>query len=198
VSARPPASARIVSAARRHFLAHGFRNVTMDELAGELGMSKKTLYAHFRDKDALVEAALADKVAELEAELAAITTTHAGDFAEALHRLAACLQRHTSEIQPPFIRDMRRAGPDLFKRLETRRAGIIEKYFGKLFEQGRRSGMIRSDLPARLVIEVLLAAVHTIMNPPKIAELRLTPRQGLDAILSVVLHGAMTEKGRSA
>jgi AcrR family transcriptional regulator len=198
LSAKPPASARIVSAARRHFLAHGFRNVTMDELAGELGMSKKTLYAHFRDKDALVEAALADKVAELDAELAEITTAHAGDFAEALHRLAACLQRHTSEIQPPFIRDMRRAGPELFKRLETRRAAIIEKYFGKLFEQGRRTGMIRSDVPTRLVIEVLLAAVNTIMNPPKIAELRLTPREGLAAILSVVLHGAMTEKGRSA
>jgi AcrR family transcriptional regulator len=170
----------------------------MDELAGELGMSKKTLYAHFRDKHALVEAALADKVAELEAELAEITAASSGDFPEALHRLLACLQRHTSEIQPAFVRDMRRAGAELFKRLETRRAALIECYFTKLFEQGRRAGMIRGDVPMRLIIEVLLAAVNTIMNPPKIAELHLTPREGLDAILTVVLHGAMTEKGRSA
>ena len=48
----PPESARIVAAARRYFLAHGFRGVTMDDLAAELGMSKKTLYAHFSSKAA--------------------------------------------------------------------------------------------------------------------------------------------------
>ncbi|PYK63066.1 MAG: hypothetical protein DME50_18215, partial [Verrucomicrobia bacterium] len=37
---------RIVEAARAHFFSHGFRSVTMDDLAEELGISKKTLYAH--------------------------------------------------------------------------------------------------------------------------------------------------------
>ena len=48
--------ARILAAAREHFFAHGFRRVTMDDLAQELGMSKKTLYAHFPSKTALLEA----------------------------------------------------------------------------------------------------------------------------------------------
>ncbi|HKA32612.1 MAG TPA: helix-turn-helix domain-containing protein, partial [Candidatus Binatia bacterium] len=47
-------AARIVAAARRHFLAHGFRHVTMDDLAAELGASKKTLYASFPSKEALI------------------------------------------------------------------------------------------------------------------------------------------------
>ena len=50
---------RIVEAARAHFFSHGFRSVTMDDLADELGISKKTLYAHFRSKIALLEAVLA-------------------------------------------------------------------------------------------------------------------------------------------
>ena len=41
---------RIVEAARAHFFSHGFRRVTMDDLAEELGISKKTLYAHFPGK----------------------------------------------------------------------------------------------------------------------------------------------------
>ncbi|MGN6719163.1 MAG: helix-turn-helix domain-containing protein, partial [Candidatus Binatia bacterium] len=45
---------RIVSAARAHFFAHGFRSVTMDDLAAELGMSKKTLYAQFPSKTELL------------------------------------------------------------------------------------------------------------------------------------------------
>src|SRR5262245_65471661 len=111
---------RIVAGARRHFLAHGFRGVTMDELADELGMSKKTLYAHFPSKAALLEAALLDKFRELEADLQQATSACAADFSGALHELLAHMLRHLEEIQPPFVRDMRREAPELFKRIESR------------------------------------------------------------------------------
>jgi AcrR family transcriptional regulator len=52
---------RIIDAARAHFFSHGFRSVTMDDLAVELGISKKTLYAYFPGKFDLLEAVLADK-----------------------------------------------------------------------------------------------------------------------------------------
>src|SRR5437867_6485759 len=52
---RDPNRQRIVDAARVHFFSHGFRSVTMDDLAQELGISKKTLYAHFPGKFDLLE-----------------------------------------------------------------------------------------------------------------------------------------------
>lgn len=36
------------------FVKHGFKTVTMDEIANELGISKKTIYLHFRSKDELI------------------------------------------------------------------------------------------------------------------------------------------------
>ena len=66
---RDPHRQRIVDAARAHFFSHGFRSVTMDDLAEELGISKKTLYAHFPGKFDLLEAVLADKLAGVEATL---------------------------------------------------------------------------------------------------------------------------------
>ena len=93
---------RIVAGARRHFFAHGFRGVTVDDLAAELGMSKKTLYAHFPSKPAIVEAAILHKFGDLGAELERITTRRTADFAESLHQLLECVLRHTEEIQPPF------------------------------------------------------------------------------------------------
>ena len=59
---------RIVAAARQHFFANGFRGVTMDDIAKELGMSKKTLYAHFPSKMALVEVVILDKFQDVESE----------------------------------------------------------------------------------------------------------------------------------
>ena len=90
---------RIVAAARVHFFTHGFRSVTMDDLAGELGISKKTLYAHFPGKIDLLEAVLADKFAGVEATLKEVTRAHPHDFSAALHELLAGTQRELEEMR---------------------------------------------------------------------------------------------------
>ena len=63
------------------------------------------------------------------------------------------------EIKPPFVRDMRQKAPHVFKVVERRRAELIERFFGKLFTEGQRTGMVRKDVPAKLMIEILLAMV---------------------------------------
>jgi AcrR family transcriptional regulator len=189
---------RIVDAARSHFFSHGFRSVTMDDLAEELGISKKTLYAHFRGKIDLLEAVLADKLAGVEAKLKKVTRAQRHDFAGTLHELLAGTQRELDEIKPPFVRDMRQKAPQVFKVVEGRRAALIERYFGKLFVEGQRAGMVRKDVPAKLIIEILLAMVQSIMNPPKMEELGMMPKEGFAGILKIVLEGALTAKGRKA
>src|SRR5262249_4361087 len=57
---------RIVEAAPAHIFSQGFRSGTMDDLAEELGISKKTIYAHFPGKFDLLEAVLSDKFASVE------------------------------------------------------------------------------------------------------------------------------------
>src|SRR6266480_4077530 len=88
---------------RAHFFAHGFRSVTMDDLATELGMSKKTLYAEFPSKTALLRAVLLDKFASVEKDLDAVMARCSGDAMAELQQLLACMQRQTEEIQPPFV-----------------------------------------------------------------------------------------------
>jgi AcrR family transcriptional regulator len=192
-----PAAHRIVAAARNHFFAHGFRSVTMDDLAEELGMSKKTLYAAFPSKLDLLHTVLLEKFRHVEADLDQVMSAVSADVRGALDQLLACMQRHAGEIQAPFVRDIRREAPEVFKTIEDQRRRIIQRYFGKIFEEGRRAGIIRKDLPARLMIEMLVGVTEAIMNPPKMAELGLTPRTGYLSVVSVMLEGLLTEKGRS-
>jgi AcrR family transcriptional regulator len=187
---------RIVEAARSHFFSHGFRSVTMDDLADELGISKKTLYVHFPDKMALLEAVLADKFARLESKLKQVASEHPHDFPTALHELLASARHELDEIKPPFVRDMRQKAPHVFKMVERRRGEVIERFFGKLFTEGQRSGMVRKDFPARLLIEILLGAVQAVVNPAKIEELGLTPQTAFASVVKVVLDGVITRKGR--
>jgi len=185
----------ILEAARAHFFSHGFRSVTMDDLADELGISKKTLYAHFPSKIALLEAVLADKFASVEAKLEEVTR-YPRDFSAALHELLSSTQRELDEIKPPFVRDMRQKAPHVFKMVERRRAELIERHFGKLFVEGQRTGMVRKDIPAKLMIEILLTMVQGIMNPPKMQELGMTPKEGFTGIIKIILEGALIRKGQ--
>lgn len=195
---RDPTRQRIVDAARVHFFNHGFRSVTMDDLAEELGVSKKTLYAHFPGKFDLLEAVLADKLTGVEATLKEVTRAHPNDFPATLRELLAGTQRELDEIKPSFVRDMRQKAPDVFKLVERRRAALIQRYMGKFFVDGQREGMVRKDVPAKLIIEILLAMVQSIMNPPKMEELGMMPKEGYTGILKIILEGALTSKGRKA
>ena len=189
---------RIVYAARGHFFSHGFRSVTMDDLAEELGISKKTIYTYFPGKFDLLEAVLADKLRSVEGTLKEVTLAHPDDFPATLRKLLAGTQRELDEIKPPFVRDMRQKAPDVFKLVERRRAALIQRYMGKFFIDGQRLGMVRKDVPAKLIIEILLATVQSIMNPAKMEELGMMPKEGYTGILKIVLEGTLTSKGRSA
>ena len=191
-------AARIVAAARRHFFAHGFRHVTMDDLAAELGASKKTLYASFPSKEALLEAVLKDKFQSVEADLERLAADTGGDALDNLKRLLACLQHHTAEIQPSFVRDIRRAAPEMFRVIERRRGDLIRRYFGKFFDDGRRRGIVRADIRIDVIIEILLGATEAVVNPQKLGELRLSPNEAYMDVINVVLKGIVTDAGRDA
>src|SRR3954452_1306794 len=79
-----PAQTRILETARRHLFAYGYSALTMDELAHELGMSKKTLYLHFPGKDAIVGNIIEEIGGNLRAELEAVLVQPKLSFAQKL------------------------------------------------------------------------------------------------------------------
>lgn len=188
---------RVLEAARAHFFPHGFRNVTMDDLAAELGVSKKTLYAHFPSKDLLLEAVLNDKFSRAAARLAQTKKSSTGDFSANLEAMLGTMQAELDELKPPFIRDMRLKAPHVFQRVEERRAKLIATHFGALFRAGQRSGDVRRDLSVPLMIATVLAAIQAIVNPAKLAELQLTPPEAFAGVTGIVLRGVLRpERGK--
>jgi AcrR family transcriptional regulator len=186
----------MVAAARREFFVHGFRRIRMDDLAAELRMSKKTLYAAFPSKSSLVEAVLKAKFDEVEADLRRLASEHSSDMEAAIRRFLQRVQWHTSEIHPPFVRDLGRETPDLFRIVEHRRRRLIRRHVGTLFKQGRKAGLIRRDIPVHLLIEILLGAVESILTPTKVTELGLTLEKGYSIVIRVVLEGAIQRGSR--
>ncbi len=188
---------RILAKARMRFFSHGFRGVTMDDLARELGMSKKTLYRNFSSKHEILETLLAGKMAEAEADLASVVADKNLDFPERLRGMLECVRRHTSELSPTFLRDMGRDLPGLFEMVQERRSRIIRTHWGALMAEGMRKGMLKKDFPLEMLLEMLVGAADAVVNPIRLSEMGLTVQEAYGMIVRTFLGGIATEKGRS-
>ena len=188
---------RIVRVAERIFLRSGFSRVLMDDLARELGMSKKTLYAHFASKEALLRAVLIQRVSEVDQGMEAIVSAKEA-FSAKLAHVAGFLQAKLAEVSPVFLEDIRRYAPECFRVVEEFRGRAIPRYFGRLFDEGLRAGHVRPKVQRDILIRMLVLSVQGIIRPEAVGELHLHPREALEHILSITFDGILTPKGRGA
>lgn len=191
-----PVAQRIVAAARAHFFQHGFRGVTMDDLATEMGMSKKTLYVHFKSKMELVQAVMVAKLGQFQREMTEMLSDEPDLFVDTLHRLLACGQTHAREITPTFVRDLMRESPELIEIMKARRRVVIAQTFGRLLKVGQEANFIRKDITVDALIAILLGATDAVVTPENVTGRGISPGTIISEILSVFLQGVLTEKGR--
>jgi TetR/AcrR family transcriptional regulator, mexJK operon transcriptional repressor len=104
----PTKRAQILEGGRAAFNAHGYERATVDEVAARAGVSKATVYNHFRDKQALFLACFAGDVDAKQAEFLGLLGPPDGELQASLQRVGErlvrfmispellCLYRHTS------------------------------------------------------------------------------------------------------
>lgn len=186
-----PVKERIVNYARERFFAMGFRSITMEEIATALGLSKKTLYVHFASKNDLVEAILMAKAGRVRAMLDSLLSEKA-PVEQKMATVLETVQRETSEVKPPFLRDLQKHAPEVFAHFRALRAATFPAYFSRIVEEGQREGRIRTDLRPDLVLALLMSSLEGILTPDSLLKLEATPREGIETILKIVFEGLLT------
>jgi AcrR family transcriptional regulator len=192
----PPPSHRIVEIARRHLFTYGYSALTMDDLAAELGMSKKTLYVHFPSKDALVEGVLAGFMNEVRASADALFADKTLSFTTKLHRFSEAMVQRFARMNPHVLRDLQRSAPHLYRKIEEFRHRNIPHVFGRMLRQGQAAGMVRADLDPDFAIEFWRPAIQSLMHPDTLERLQLHPDQMFTQAIKLFFGGLLTSAGR--
>ncbi len=193
-----PVRARILKAAEDQFLTNGFSTVTMEDMAVGLGMSKKTMYRHFRSKEQLVKMMLLSRLNRIHRHLEGIHSDPTLDVVTRMKQILEFLTLRLGEVKQPFFRDLQRHAPEILKLVDNYRMRAIPAIFGKVFEEGQRMGLMREDMPKELVIEMLRVCVQNIINPEVLTRLDLPLRKAFEMILDMLFNGIMTADGKIA
>lgn len=191
-----PIQERIIERAQQLFFTHGFSNVTTDDVAAGLGISKKTLYQHFASKEDLVRDCMYAMRTDLAARLEAIIDDRELEFTAKLRGVMAVIADKMSRLQRPHIEDMHRKAPHLMQDMERFRRERVLPMFERLFAQGARRGVLRRDIDPQLFLQMFYTLVEGMKQPSVILHLPYSLAEVFHAILSVMLEGMMTDEGR--
>jgi AcrR family transcriptional regulator len=156
-------SERIILGGEELFLKAGIKSVTMDDIAKHLGMSKKTIYQFFKDKNELVIALVKKKLQDDEDQMCAIISK-SGNVIEEMINMMKCSEEIFSRINPIVIHDMQKYHPDAWKQFQNFKSGVIVHTLEELLTKGIKQGYIRPDIDVKIIAMMRVNQVEMGFN----------------------------------
>jgi len=189
---------RILSVAEDEFRTQGYSQTTMDHLAELLGMSKKTLYEHFRSKEQLAEAMIKDISVAIGKIHAEVMETDANTV-EKIHLIGQKMQKCMQTVASvTLLGDLRRNAPELWLKIKEVKNKKILALWGNLLSEGMHKGYFRKELNTEVFITIYMASVERLFDPEFMLSTELSFTQARSQLLDIFLNGILTDKGRKA
>lgn len=184
-------SSKIYEKARHLFFTIGIRNTTMDDLAGELGMSKKTLYKEIDNKADLVKYCVEYDLKKDEEAIKAISD-QTENAVEELLLIAAHIHQELQTFHPSMVRDLVKFYPESWSLIENHRDGFARKNISENIRKGIRQGLYRKDINVDIVTMLQL---HMSFLPIEMENKNYKPAEVYTELLKYNFYAIATPKG---
>lgn len=186
---------KILAKASELYLSLGVRNVTMDTLASELGISKRTIYELFTDKDELVIQCIRYMIMEQGKKHLEIIRA-SDNVIDALFRIMKTQDDQRKSYPKVFIEDIKKYFPSVFSAFYACKADL-KKYSASyaLLERGVKEEIFRTDLRIDLVDTFIHETITILHTSERIHLLNPSPKDIFLNTFLPYLRGISTEKG---
>lgn len=176
------------------FFKYGIKHVTMDDIAKELGMSKKTIYQFYKEKDDLV-----NQLCEIEIVEQEMIFTEMGKMAkDPIHEImmiSTKMRELMQNINPVFFLDLQKFYPNAFNRFQQfKRKCLLESVVSNI-KRGMEIGVYRSDLDVEFVSKYRLTQVDMLMFGNFFSFEKVSFVKTNELLLDMFVYGICTVKG---
>ena len=189
------AKQKILNSAEELFIQYGIRSVTMDDVAREASMSKKTLYQYFDNKDGLVSEVALDHF-EKETKEFEDMYSQSNDSIHEILLVSRCLRKHVFKMNPSLLYDMQKYHGRAWDNYLEFKHSTIRGHIERNIERGKAEGYFREEIDAKVLSILRVEGVQLVFNT------KIFPRREFDfpavqlQILDHFVHGLLTDKGR--
>ena len=186
---------RIFEAARSRFLEYGYSKISMEEIARDLGISKKTLYTEYESKEDLLRDVVRHLLKDFSDDLENALREPSLRFVDKLRILMSKMGQHKLRMSPAFARDIETYAPSVWDDIREYRRKRSGRFL-ELVKAGVESGELRSDVNPVLVSRLYQNVVETMLHHSSLDELGMTAPQVYEAIIGVIFEGTLTPESR--
>ena len=185
---------RILNKARELMFQTGVKHVTMDDLANQLGISKKTIYQYFKDKDALVSSVVEFELAN-HALLCNQSTQAADNAVHEIFLLMSVIQEMFNRMNPLALFEIEKYYPLAFEKIKNHKDDYIFSMISANLEKGIAEGLYRKDVDVtilsryRLETSLIPFNIH-VFHPSKFDMLKVNLQ-----IIEHFVYGVATLEG---
>lgn len=165
---------------------------TMDDVAKTLGMSKKTIYTVFQDKESLFFAMVDYMFDSIKQEEQAVVADESLDTVEKIRKIMGVLPEGYRELDLRNLYLLKEKYPKIYRQVELRLETGWETTIA-LMEQGMEEGVIRK-VPIPIVKTMLEASLEQFFRRDILIRNRLSFSDALDAVVDILVNGIRTRE----
>lgn len=188
------AEEKILKGAEELFFKYGIRSVTMDDIAKHLGMSKKTIYQYYKEKDEIIHKLMQAHIKKDECTFAECANK-AHNIVEEVFNMMKNIHDIFSKVNPQLFYELQKYYPQTWKLLRDFKDEFILRMVERSLEKGIKEGHVRPDVNVKILSRLRMEQVELAMDPAafppdkfKILDVQLT-------IVEHFLYGICTLKG---
>ena len=154
---------KILQKSKELFLRYGVKNLTMDEIAKELGMSKKTVYMYVQNKRDLVLKVMRTYINEEAKQLTQVVKDSPNALIEML-TMVSFISNHLREFNPSVYFELQRYYPETFALYTEYREKVVLKYMVQNIESGIKQEVYRADINPEIIARVYIFATDILVD----------------------------------
>lgn len=188
------AQEKILKTSLHLFFKYGIKHVTMDDIAKELGMSKKTIYQFYKEKDDLVNQLCDNELKEHECQFDDFSKT-AKDPIHEIMLISEKMRSMMQNINPIFFMDLQKFYPTAFKRFQSFKENSAHKNILLNIKDGIAQGIYRADLDPEFVSRLRLAQIDMLMFGNYFSFEKISFIKTHELVLDIFVYGICTVKG---
>ena len=185
---------KIITESVELFMKFGVRSVTMDDIAKHLGISKKTIYQHFKDKEEII---LLSTSMYFEKERKDMEEMENGteNAVEHLHMLSVCLRDRLSNINSSLLFDLKKYYKRAWDNYKRHKQDVIFNFVFKNLERGMAEGLFRSDINPKILAYLRMGEIELSFDKEHFPEDTFTLGDIHEQLFDHFTHGILSEKG---
>lgn len=187
---------KILHTAEEMFQKFGYSKVTMEEIASNLNISKKTLYKHFANKEHILKEMVHNNKCEVDNFIDELMKDKTTPFIDKLKNFMNFIAKVSKKIEGTMVHDIMKSHPEIWKDIEQFRENRAYKNLSNLIKDGIQNGIFRDDVNTEVVVLAYVSAIHTLINPETLSKLPISADQAFRDILKIMFEGLFTSEGR--